>query len=599
MASSAGAESKLRSAAPGLRRLLRAERPTILLSVALSVPSGFLEASVLALVAATATAISAGDPTVSTGAAGLSATLGVGEAIRWAAVLAVLLVVLRTVTSILPPRIVANTQARLRGQLFDAFVHTSWELQSKERQGHLQEVMTTQVGHTSQLLLALSRGMGASLTATGLLVSAFLISPPAAAAMAVGGVVLFFVFRPFGRHSRTYSRTHAAASLGFAEAVNETVQLGEEYHVFGVHDAQAEVVHARIESVRGPFFRAQAALGMVSSIYGGAVILMLVGGLAFLQLFATSQLAAIGAVVLILLRALSAGQQLQSTYTQVQNTTPYLERALDALETYREHRVKDGGVALTSIQTLQLEGASYAYGEGDALTDVDLEIRAGRAVGIVGPSGAGKSTLVQLLLRLREPSTGRMLVNGIDARDFAHEDWARLVAFVPQEPKLLQATVAENVRFHRPGIQQADLDEAARMAHVDAEIASWDDGWDRPIGQRADAVSGGQRQRLCLARALVTKPSILVLDEPTSALDPESERLVQATLAELRDRGVAVVVIAHRPSTLAFVDDVVIVDDGRVVASGPLAEITATGSASARRILQELQDQAADLGQAG
>ncbi len=594
MAADQPEDSRLRAVWPTLRRLLEGERASVATLIALGLPSGFLEAAVVAIVAQTAVALAAGNELVTVGAAGLSMELPIGRAILVGVILASVILVIDVVTSVLPPRIVANTQARLRGELFEAFVHARWEVQSRERNGHLQDVMTTQVGQTAQLVLACTRGIGATLMVVGLLGSAFLLAPLAAIGMAVAGSVLFLAFRPMAQWAREYSRSHAMASLGFAETVTEAVSLGEEFHVFGVQGAQQAIVDHRIQAVRGPFFRSQAMLGVVASVYSGAVILLLVAGIAVLQIFPSGQIGAIGAVVLVLLRSLSAGQEVQSTYTQLHNSAPYLEHVAETIDGYRQAAVTPGTRPLGSIDSFAAEQVAYAYepGAAPALREATFTVTAGQAIGIVGPSGAGKSTLVQVLLRLREPTSGRYLVNGLDASEYDRADWSHRVAFVPQEPRLLQGTVAENIRFHRPDIDQQTLERVADLAHIRDEIEAWPGGWDRPIGQRADAVSGGQRQRLCLARALATDPDVLVLDEPTSALDPESERLVQESLEALRARGTTLFIIAHRPTTLAFVDQVIVVDEGRVIAAGPLDQLLASGSPAARAVLEMTQDEA-------
>src|SRR5262249_17350111 len=157
----------------------------------------------------------------------------------------------------------------------------------------------------------------------------------------------------------------------------------------------------------------------------------------------------------------------------------------------------------------------------------------GEVIGVVGPSGAGKSTLVQLLLRLREPTTGKMLTDGHDVRELSLDDWYRRFTFVPQEARLFSGTVGDNIRFFREDVDQAAIELAAKRAHLHEEIMAWPDAYDTPVGERGGQLSGGQRQRLCIARALADDPDVIVLDEPTSSLDIRSDALIRETLAEL------------------------------------------------------------------
>ena len=199
-------------------------------------------------------------------------------------------------------------------------------------------------------------------------------------------------------------------------------------------------------------------------------------------------------------------------------------------------------------------------------------LRRGTIVGVVGPSGAGKSTFVQLLLGLRDPTAGRITADGTDVRRFDAERWFARVSVVPQEPVLLATTVFDNIAFRRPGVTAAEVEEAARRAHVHEEIVSFPDGYQTQVGERGSQVSGGQRQRICIARALVGDPHLVVFDEPTSALDPQSEQKVQQALDELRERAL-VVVVAHRLSTLDRCDEIVVLRDGRLLAHGPAPDV--------------------------
>ena len=219
---------------------------------------------------------------------------------------------------------------------------------------------------------------------------------------------------------------------------------------------------------------------------------------------------------------------------------------------------------------------SFAY-EPDVpvLRDVSFEVRKGEIIGIVGPSGAGKSTLVQLLLRLREPSGGEMLVDGRDVRRMDPDAWYRHVTVVPQEPHLFEGTVADNIRFFRAGVDADALRRAAKLAHLHEDISAWPLGYDTPVGARGGQLSGGQRQRLCIARSLVEGPDMMVLDEPTSSLDVRSESLLRETLSDLAP-ATTVFVIAHRMSTLSICDRIMVIMNGSMQGFDRPAELEAS-----------------------
>jgi ABC-type multidrug transport system fused ATPase/permease subunit len=183
-------------------------------------------------------------------------------------------------------------------------------------------------------------------------------------------------------------------------------------------------------------------------------------------------------------------------------------------------------------------------------------------LGVVGPSGSGKSTLVQILLRLQRATGGVVHAGGTQLEDIALGRWYELVAYVPQDNKLIRGTVRENIRFFRPELTDAAVEDAARRAHLDDEIRGLPNGYDTLVGPGVRELSGGQRQRLGIARALAGTARLIILDEPTSALDSGSEQLVADTLSGLRGT-VTIVIVAHRPATTAICDRIVRVRDGQ------------------------------------
>jgi ABC-type multidrug transport system fused ATPase/permease subunit len=291
----------------------------------------------------------------------------------------------------------------------------------------------------------------------------------------------------------------------------------------------------------------------------------MVAALGGLYLAGRGHAGALGAVVLLLVRASSSGQAVQASYQGLVQSMPFIERIETAERRYRDSRPPEGTLPLAGVESVGFENVSFAYRPGKpVLTDLSFEVEGSEAIGIVGPSGAGKSTLIQILLRLRAPDQGRYLVNGTSAQEFSREDWHRRFAYVPQEPRLLHATVSENIRFFRELDDEA-VERAGRLARIHDDVMSWPDGYETLVGPRADAVSGGQQQRICLARALAASPEVLVLDEPTSALDPHSETLIQESLTTLKQQ-LTLFIIAHRMSTLDICDRIMVIMDGRLVA---------------------------------
>ena len=214
------------------------------------------------------------------------------------------------------------------------------------------------------------------------------------------------------------------------------------------------------------------------------------------------------------------------------------------------------------------EEVCFGYAQGRPVLDrVSFRIAAGERVALVGPSGAGKSTVLSLLLRLYEPASGRILIDGIDIRRFKRESLRRAIGIVPQDNMLLAVSVRENIAYGHPQAGTDAIEQAARNARAHEFIIDLAEGYDTEIGERGNLLSGGQRQRLCLARALVKEPAILVMDEPTSSIDAVSARLINEAVARAH-RNRTLIVISHEYADMASYDRILVLQDGRLVESG-------------------------------
>jgi ATP-binding cassette subfamily B protein len=223
---------------------------------------------------------------------------------------------------------------------------------------------------------------------------------------------------------------------------------------------------------------------------------------------------------------------------------------------------------------------SFSYPDGEVdkptLRDVSFELQPGQFAAFVGPSGAGKTTISYLVPRLYEATAGSVRFAGQDVRDLVHEDLMAHIGIVSQETYLFHATIGDNLRYAKPGATDEELERAARAANIHETIASFPDGYDTVVGERGYRLSGGEKQRIAIARVLLKDPPVLVLDEATSALDSISERVVQAAL-DTAARGRTTISIAHRLSTIRDADVVFVLDHGQIVEQGTHDELIALG----------------------
>ncbi|MGW7819524.1 ABC transporter ATP-binding protein [Streptomyces puniciscabiei] len=267
---------------------------------------------------------------------------------------------------------------------------------------------------------------------------------------------------------------------------------------------------------------------------------------------------------------LATGVQIQTSLALFQRIFEYLDLPIDITERERP-------VHLDQVKgEVRFEGVEFRYDNDDraraVLDGVDITVPAGGSLAVVGPTGAGKSTLGYLVPRLYDVTEGRVTIDGVDVRDLDFDTLARAVGVVSQETYLFHASVADNLRFAKPDATDEELQAAARAAQIHDHIAALPDGYDTVVGERGHRFSGGEKQRLAIARTILRDPPVLILDEATSALDTRTEAAVQEAIDALSaDR--TTITIAHRLSTIRGADQIVVLDSGRVAERGSHEEL--------------------------
>jgi ATP-binding cassette, subfamily B, bacterial len=266
-----------------------------------------------------------------------------------------------------------------------------------------------------------------------------------------------------------------------------------------------------------------------------------------------------------LMGLLNTGVQVVSSLALFQRVFEYLDLPVDIDEPADPVDLDPAQV----VGHVRFAGIGFRYPEADvsALEDIDIDVPAGTTLALVGETGSGKTTLGSLVARLHDPTSGAVLIDGVDIRRIRLADLAQIVGIVSQETYLLHTTVRENLRYARPDATDAEIEDAARAARIHDLISSLPDGYDTVVGSRGHRFSGGEKQRIAIARTLLRNPRILVLDEATSALDTETERAVQEAFDTLAE-GRTTITIAHRLSTVRGADQIVVLDHGRVAERG-------------------------------
>lgn len=534
-----------------------------------SVAVGIIDAAVLAVVVQVAVAMTSGSSIAGLDTGPFQLEASIPTLLLAAGALMVAQIAAQVVLSWGPARISARAQLTIRRRIARAFAETSWEAKAAEREGGVQEVLTNYVDLAVQSLLMLVVSISSLASLSALVLSSFLVDPLAAAAVIAAGALIFVMLLPLTLRMRRAARLFANRRMDLAESVSETVALAEDTHANGVASAQVDRLDVAMREITGPIFRLRLLARGVPAAYQSLVLALMVAGLGVLHLLDISSIAGLGAIVVMLLRGLNYGQKFQTAYTRWSEQSNFLQRIEDRVAHWRANLETFGIRHLPAVRTVELVHVDFAYPSRPArvLHDVSLTTRQGEVLGIVGPSGSGKSTLLKLMLALHPPERGMHLVNGRPAQEYS-QSLRAAIGYVPQQGRLFTGTIEENIRFLRQ-VSHEEIVEAARAANIHDDICGWEDQYDTVVSPRSSALSGGQIQRLVLARALARHPSLLLLDEPTSALDADSEELIQTTIARIRARGDStVVIVAHRGATLRHCDRIAVVQDGRLEAVG-------------------------------
>ncbi|MFA6446643.1 MAG: ABC transporter ATP-binding protein [Patescibacteria group bacterium] len=465
-------------------------------------------------------------------------------------------------------RISANYEYHKRQALLELFLDADWSFLLKQRLGHLETVLMTNVRYAT---LVLENTSSLIIIVTNLAVYvliAFSISAPITAMTLILGVVFFWFLKSSFGKTRKNSRIMETVNKTIAHFLNENVMGMKTVKTMAVANSIATVGKNDFEQYRNAYVKIafQRSLGDALMQPMGVVFICFL--FAFYYKTAAFQLGAFAAIVYLIQRIFTYFQAMQSNYRALNEYAPYLQ-SVNMLEDEMKSRKEKTGSASDFVfkKSFDFDDVGFAYAQDrPILNSVSFSVKRGEIVGIVGPSGAGKTTLMDLALRLLDPSSGKILLDGRDVSEINLDKWRNSIGYVSQDMFLLNGTIAENIRFYKR-ISDAEIEEAAKSANIYDFIQTLPNKFETLVGERGTMLSNGQRQRIIIARILARKPKLLVLDEATSALDNESEVQIQNVIESLKGK-ITVLIIAHRLSTVLCADRIMALSEGKIIEQG-------------------------------
>lgn len=505
-----------------------------------------------------------------------------------------------------------NVMQDLRNSLYAHLQHMSLRFFTSTRVGEIQSRLSNDVGGVQGVLTdTASSALSNVATALSTVIAMFLLSWELT--LLSLGVMPFFLLlsRKVGKVRREVSGQTQESLADLTAHMQETLSVSgillskafgrQDYEIqrFRGHNARLASLEIRRTMVGRGFF----ALVQIFFSITPAFVYLLGGWLLFsgrLDMSAAELTGTIAAFTTLQSRLFFPMGQLLNLNVEIQSALALFDRIFEYLDLEHDITNRDGALELDPAQVesrVQVSDVWFRYdrqldpeeGRLWTLSGVDFEVEPGQLVALVGPSGAGKTTITYLIPRLYDVERGAVKIGGVDVRDIRLESLGEIVGMVTQETYLFNATVRDNLRYGNPDAAEEELVAAAKAAHIWERIAEMPEGLDTLVGERGYKMSGGEKQRLAIARVILKDPKVLILDEATSALDTHSERLVQEALDPLMS-GRTTIAIAHRLSTILAADKILYVDKGRIIESGTHAGLLEKEGAYAALYHEQFSD---------
>lgn len=480
--------------------------------------------------------------------------------------------------------------ARLRRDLFSSIIHQEVGFFDSQRTGELVNRLSSDTAVLqNSVTVNVSMALRYTVQAIGCLTMLFLIHWRLSLIMVAVVPVIAVTAVIFGRTARRLSRLTQDALAAATTVAEESLGNIRTVRSFAREDAEVGRYRREVDTAFEMGRRTAVAYGAFQG-FGGFVVTGAVAGILWyggtITIREEMTIDDLTAYLLYTFMLTIALGGLSSLYGDFNKAVGASERVFELLDRVPGVVNRAGVVIPAPVGAMAIHDLTFAYPtrpDVQVLQGLSLTLEPGKVLALVGQSGGGKSTVASLLLRLYDPVSGRITLDGHDIRDLETHWLREQVGIVSQEPVLFATTIAENIRYGRPDATQAQVEAAAKAANAHDFVVGFPEAYETVVGERGVRLSGGQKQRVAIARAILKDPRVLVLDEATSALDAESEHLVQEALDRLM-RGRTTLVIAHRLSTVKTADRVVVIQSGRVAEAGTHDELVAANGVYRRLI---------------
>ena len=479
----------------------------------------------------------------------------------------------------------------LTEQFFSTMYGAGWEYFSNSKSGYLINTIINELRLVGSGLFLLAGSLSIIFRVIAFLLVPFLVSPVLVISCLGACLAVAIPFMMVGKINYKFGNASAKAANKFSEVTKSALDGARETIVFGKRENTLNRLSIHYEDYAGATVKSQTLGFAAPQFFEPFGFLAIAAVLFIFSDFQSLNLAEVGVVLWGLMRAIPPLKQLIQLKHQLDNTLPRLEQAKIQLENAFIFTAGNGDKGVESFnKAIRFEQVSFQYAAANniAVNKIDLEIPQGKIVALVGESGSGKSTLIDLLVGLLRANNGKIMIDDQEINEVIIDDWRAKIGYVPQSPTLLDLSIRENLKWANDSVTEKEMIEACEISGVNQFIGELSNGLDTTIGESGMRISGGQAQRISMARALVRKPELLILDEATSALDSENEMGIFDGIYE-NLKGMTILVVAHRLATIVRADTIYVMKHGEVVENGSYQElINNAGYFSKLATLQQL-----------